>query len=425
MRLKGLSPTAEIGGYQPLARRLRRISTRERRAEALAFLDLFFTENPTEAADQRRRKAEVMHALKRFGTYTHTSQELSFGAKVAWRNHARCIGRLYWRSLEVRDRRDIVDPDAIGDEIGQHMERALSGGKIRSVITVFAPIMPNHLPAHIGADQITRYAGHLQRSGEVIGDRANVEATRQAQAAGWTGTGGPFDVLPVPIITQDGRRVFRTLPAQVTKHIPLSHSEHPAFDALGLQWYAVPCISGMILTIGGIDYPCAPFNGFYMGTEIASRNLVDPWRYDSINSAATAFGFDPEGADPLWRDRTLTELNAAVLQSYKAAGVTLLDHHTAGRDFMKFRTDEAARGRSMQAEWSWIVPPQASSSSPPFHIEMHDDQAVPNYYHSWISDGWPLLPFDEDRSRGRVNSHLRAANRWLVRRVRKPGTFKR
>lgn len=422
---KKLDPAVGIEGFQPLARRLRRISSRDRKREALAFLDLYFLENPTEETSRARRKAEVVRELKHSGTYTHTPDELSFGAKVAWRNHARCIGRLYWRSLEVRDRRDVVDPDAIAEELSQHMARALSGGKVRSVITVFAPARPDRLPAHIGADQITRYAGHMQRSGDVIGDRANVEATRQAQAAGWTGTGGPFDVLPVPIVTADGRRVFRTLPDRVQKHVPLTHQDHQAFDALGLQWYAVPCISGMILTIGGVDYPLAPFNGFYMGTEIASRNLVDPWRYDLIKPAAKAFGFDAEGADPLWRDRTLTELNAAVLQSYKKAGVTLMDHHTAARDFMKFRSDEAAQGRSMQADWSWIVPPQASAATPPFHIGMQDDHAVPNYYRSWISDGWPLLPFDEDRARAPWRNHLRAGNRWLVRRLRKPGTFRR
>src|ERR1700722_12498721 len=41
------------------------------------------------------------------GTYRHTAAELTFAAQVAWRNSARCIGRLYWRSLRVRDRRNV------------------------------------------------------------------------------------------------------------------------------------------------------------------------------------------------------------------------------------------------------------------------------------------------------------------------------
>lgn len=412
-------------GYLPLARRLRRLSAHERQTEAKMFFDLYFAENDTCELERKRRLSDVNRQFKLTGTYVHTPQELAFGARVAWRNHARCIGRLYWRSLEIRDRRDVTDPDAIATEVTDHMRRALSGGKIRSVITVFAPVTPKALPAHIGADQITRYAGHLQRSGAVIGDRRNVEATREAEASGWRGTGSAFDILPLPIITATGHRVYRTVPSDVIKHIPLAHPGYPAFTDLNLEWYAVPCISGMILTIGGIDYPCAPFNGFYMGTEIASRNLADPWRYDLLKPAAASFGLDPYGADPLWRDRALTELNAAVIHSYKMAGVTLLDHHTAGRDFMKFRAEEAAQGRKLHAEWSWIVPPQASASSPPFHISMDDEAAVPNYYHSWISDGWPMLPFDGNRSRSRVGSHIWAARRWLSRRLRQPGTFRR
>lgn len=424
-RLLQLNPASQIEGYQPLARRLRRLSKAARFAEANAFLNLYHLETKAEETERANRLREVNRQFKLTGTYVHTPEELAFGARVAWRNHARCIGRLYWRSLQIRDHRDVVDPDDIADKLADHMQAALNGGKIRSLITIFAPVTPDRLPAHVGAEQLTRYAGHLQRTGEVIGDRANVEATREAQAAGWKGTGQQFDVLPIPIITADGRRIFRTLPDGATKHVPLTHSEHPAFDALKLQWYAVPCISGMILTIGGIDYPCAPFNGFYMGTEIASRNLADPWRFDLLGTAAEAIGLDPAGSDPLWRDRALTELNAAVLNSYQKAGVTLLDHHTVARDFMRFRADEASHGRTLHAEWSWIVPPQASAVSPPFHLDLQDDAPVPNYYHSWISDGWPMLPFDGQKSRSRLGGHFWAAKRWMIRRMRKPGTFMR
>lgn len=424
-KLLHLNPAAQNGGYQPLARRLRRLSTSARKTEAHAFLELYHSEIKTTAAERIARRREVDRQLKLMGTYKHTPDELAFGARVAWRNHARCIGRLYWRSLQIRDHRDVVDPDEIAEKLAQHMEAALNGGKVRSVITIFAPVTPDKLPAHVEAEQLTRYAGHLKRSGEVIGDKANVEATRQAEAAGWKGTGAPFDVLPVPIITAEGRRIYRTLPEAATKHIKLAHAEHAEFGSLNLQWYAVPCISGMILTIGGVDYPCAPFNGFYMSTEIASRNLADPWRYDLLETTAQTFGLDPAGSDPLWRDRALTELNAAVLHSYQEAGVTLLDHHTASQDFMRFRAEEAAQGRTLHAEWSWIVPPQASSASPPFHLDLTDHAPVPNYYRSWISDGWPLLPFDGNRSRSRINGHIWAGKRWLIRRMRRPGTFMR
>ena len=412
-------------GFKPLARRLRRLSNSDRKAEAAAFLDLYYRENQVNGPGLDERKVQVERELNRFGSYEHTPDELAFGAKVAWRNHAKCIGRLYWRSLIVRDRRDVIDPDQIADEIQQHMHQAYNGGAIKSIISIFAPAKPNAIPAHIEAQQITRYAGYIQKYGSVIGDKANVEATRQAQAAGWQGAGGAFDELPVPIITASGQRLFRSLPQGTSHHIPLKHSDYPEFDNLGLQWYAVPCVSNMILTIGGIDYPCAPFNGFYMSSEIASRNLVDPWRYDLLDQVASTFGFDPKSKDPLWRDRTLTELNAAVLQSYSSAGVTLIDYHRASRDFMKFRADESANGRSIHASWPWIVPPQAASVTKPYHVEMEDESAVPNYYHSWVNDGWRLMPFDGDVSRSRVRGHIRDARRWLIRKIRQPGTFRR
>lgn len=36
------------------------------------------------------------------GTYQLTETELVFGAKLAWRNAARCIGRIQWSKLQVQ-----------------------------------------------------------------------------------------------------------------------------------------------------------------------------------------------------------------------------------------------------------------------------------------------------------------------------------
>ncbi|ONI70992.1 hypothetical protein ALI144C_51490 [Actinosynnema sp. ALI-1.44] len=69
---------------------------------AAEFLQQFHTENPS-AGDMDRRLAWVMAAIDLTGTYQHTTAELAYGAQLAWRNSARCIGRLYWRSLRVRD----------------------------------------------------------------------------------------------------------------------------------------------------------------------------------------------------------------------------------------------------------------------------------------------------------------------------------
>lgn len=54
------------------------------------------------------------------------------------------------------------------------------------------------------------------------------------------------------------------------------------FAALGLRWYALPAVSNMLLEIGGLEFPAAPFSGWYMSTEIGTRNLCDPHRYNIL-----------------------------------------------------------------------------------------------------------------------------------------------
>jgi len=108
---------------------------------AVAFLHHFAAENPG-AGDPRRRIAEVTAEIERHGTYEHTPEELSFGARVAWRNAARCIGRPYWNNLIVRDLRHVEDPDEVAEQCFEHLRLATNGGRIRPVISVFAPDIP-------------------------------------------------------------------------------------------------------------------------------------------------------------------------------------------------------------------------------------------------------------------------------------------
>lgn len=408
-----MSPRDTPSRSSPLARRLRRLTAGERRDEAEAFLRLFHRETGRSDAALRRRLAEVEGALRRRGTYDHTPDELAFGARIAWRNHARCIGRLFWESLEVIDCRDVSDPDAMAGHIVEHMATALGDGRIRSLMTVFAPARPDRLPPYVESAQITQYAGHLRRDGSVLGDRRTLEATRTARRLGWTPPDplGAFDMLPFVIRDTFGRRIPYQPPPDCYREVAIGHRDHPALGALGLRWYAVPCISDMILTIGGIDYPCAPFNGFYMGTEIASRDLADAMRYDALPAVARAVGLDPDRpGDGLWRDRALTELNDAVLQSFRAAGVTIVDHHAASEQYMAFLQREQTAGRCPSGDWTWIVPPQASSACPVFHLAMEDRRLTPNFYRSRAADGAGFGPDVDDL--GRVRRTLR---RWRRR----------
>lgn len=54
------------------------------------------------------------------------------------------------------------------------------------------------------------------------------------------------------------------------------------FSDLGLRWYCLPAVSGMMFDCGGIQFTACPFNGWYMSSEIGCRNLCDPHRYNVL-----------------------------------------------------------------------------------------------------------------------------------------------
>lgn len=47
------------------------------------------------------RWEQVQKDVNSTGTYQLTETELIYGAKLAWRNSVRCIGRIQWSKLQV------------------------------------------------------------------------------------------------------------------------------------------------------------------------------------------------------------------------------------------------------------------------------------------------------------------------------------
>jgi nitric-oxide synthase len=346
--------------------------------EAEAFLRTTASEKqwPPGALEQRLRAVEAEFAER--GTWTPSFGELEHGARMAWRNNARCIGRLFWQSLKVRDLRHLSDPAGIHAACLEHIELATNGGKIQPLITVFAPADNAGPLARIWNHQLIGYAGYEQPDGSTIGDPKFKDMTREALKLGWRGEGGRFDLLPLVIQKRGEPPVLFPPPQAQTLEVPLSHPGLPWFAGLGMKWYAVPILSDMVLRIGGIDFTAAPFNGWYMGTEIGSRDFGDPQRYDALPAIAAGMGLDTAN-DPLWKDRALVELNAAVLHSYSAAGVRIVDHHRASSEFMEFAAREMKAGRAVSADWSWIVPPMSGSATPVFHTLWKDQGLLPDY----------------------------------------------
>jgi nitric-oxide synthase len=351
-------------------------------AAAEEFIELFHAENP-DAGPVHDRIAGIRAEIGETGTYQHTVEELTFGARVAWRNSARCIGRLYWPSLRVRDLRSVGEAGSIATHCAQHLRLATNHGKIRPLISVFAPDRPGAPGPRIYNDQLVRYAGYPQPDGSTLGDPRYTGFTKTVTAMGWQPPNprGAFDVLPLLIETRHEGQLLFTLPQQVIREVPLRHPDLDWFADLGLRWHAVPAISNMCLCIGGVCYPAAPFNGWYMGTEIGARNLTDIDRYNLLEIVADRLGLDRSDERTLWRDRAAVEINRAVLHSYTQDGVTITDHHTESRHFLTHLAKEGRAGRSCPADWSWIVPPLSGGLTPVFHRYYDDAETTGPQFH--------------------------------------------
>jgi nitric-oxide synthase, bacterial len=338
--------------------------------------------NETHAGPPGKRLAQVRREIEATGTYWHTFAELEFGARIAWRNSSRCIGRLYWRSLRVRDRRHVAAASEVAAESLSHLIEATNGGRIRPVITVFAPDAPGRPGPRILSPQLVRYAGYESADGTVVGDPANLGVTRLARALGWPGRQPPgrFDLLPLIVRESGACPTSHELPADAVLEVAIQHPEFEWFARLGLRWYAIPVISDMYLDVGGVRYPAAPFNGWYMCTEIGSRDLGDTRRYDQLPLIAQRMGLDTATNRTLWKDKAMTELNLAVLHSFTAAGITIADHHTESARFLQHLAREERQGRACPADWTWIVPPAASSATPVFHRYYQNFDQAPNFY---------------------------------------------
>ena len=374
--------------------------------EASDYLHLFYREKLLPESQLQERLGEVFREDRRSRTYWHTEEELAFGAKVAWRNSSNCIGRIFWESLIVRDLRHLTTAAEIFAAIVEHIQQATNGGNIRSIISIFAPDVPGQPGIRIWNPLLIRYAGYRQSDGSIVGDPAQVELTEICQQMGWVGLGTPFDVLPLIIQMPGQQPQWFELPKSVVMEVPITHPDYDWFAQLGLKWHALPAVSDWRLEIGGISYSAAPFNGWYLSTEIGARNFGDEQRYDLLPLVAERLGLNTRSKLSLWKDRALIELNRAVLHSFSQCGVTMVDHHTASAQFLRHWQQETEAGRTVPADWGRIVPPLSASTMKVFHLPMEDICLKPNFFHlspPWItekdvmSNSQAALPNDQQK----------------------------
>ncbi|MGI5130067.1 nitric oxide synthase oxygenase [Pseudonocardia sp. CA-107938] len=292
------------------------------RVAARRFIERFYAET-VPALPMRERIAQIDEEIDATGSYTHTLDELTFGARAARDGRS--------DDLRVRDLRHVSRPVDVAEGCIGHLREAGRGGRIRPTITVFAPDRPGRPGPRIHNDQLVRYAGHRTDAGDVRGDGRYAEFTDQVVALGWQRPSPPgrFDVLPLLISAGHGRQELFEIPSDAVLEVPLTHPDHAWFAELRLRWHAVPAIANQPLVIGGVTYPAAPFNGRYLGTEIGARALADVDRYDLLPVVARRLGLDMSSDRTLWRDRAVLEMVRAVQHSFDEAGVAI-DEHGAG-----------------------------------------------------------------------------------------------
>ncbi len=358
-------------------------------SEAAEYLKLFYTEQNLPISNLLSRLSEICCEVGKTGTYRQTKEEITYGAKLAWRNSTRCIGRIFWETLIVRDLRHLSTATEIFEAILEHIQLATNDGKIKSMISIFPAQQPGESGIRIWNPLLIRYAGYKQVDGTVIGDPAQIELTKICQRLGWKGEGTHFDILPLIIQMPGEKPQLFKIPQDIILEVPITHPQLPWFKELGLKWHALPSVSSHCLEIGGVSYSAAPFNGWYMGTEIASRNFGDPHRYNLLPIIAEKLGLNTQSKLSLWKDRALVELNAAVLHSFTARGVSIVDHHTASEQFIKHCDREESEGRTVPTDWGWIVPPLSASATKVFHQEFENISLKPNFFPQ--SDPWKSL----------------------------------
>ena len=358
--------------------------------EAVVFLNQFYGEKSLSKKALNQRIEEVLNTIETSGSYAHTLDELIFASRVAWRNSTRCVGRYFWGNMIVRDCRDIMEEKAVFETLVEHLRLGINEGNIRAVISIFS----HHKPyIRIYNPLLLMFAGYTQEDGSILGDPATVELTKIALDLGWQPKNGKnrFDPLPLILEIDGNQPKWFKWPEDLTRTISIEHPEFKWFKDLDLEWFMVPAVAGLALDAGGIQYRCAPSNGFFISTEVGARDLGDVSRYNMLPVIAEKMELDMSSDETHWKDRAVVELNLAVQWSYRKHKIRMLDHHTIVDYFMKFHGEELDAGRSVHADWKWIVPPISGSTVEAFHMDMVNKILKPNYFYqedAWKANDW-------------------------------------
>ncbi|XP_061459466.1 nitric oxide synthase 1 isoform X2 [Rhineura floridana] len=354
---------------------------------AKEFIDQYYSSIKRFASKAHtERLEEVTKEIEATDTYQLRDTELIYGAKHAWRNASRCVGRIQWSKLQVFDARDCTTAHGMFNYICNHIKYATNKGNLRSAITIFPQRTDGKHDFRVWNAQLIRYAGYKQPDGTILGDPANVELTEISIQQGWKAPRGRFDILPLLLQANGNDPELFEIPPELVLEVPIRHPKFAWFKDLELQWYGLPAVSNMLLEIGGLEFSACPFSGWYMGTEIGVRDYCDNSRYNILEEVAKKMNLDMRKTSSLWKDQALVEINIAVLYSFQSDKVTIVDHHSATESFIKHMENEYRCRGGCPADWVWIVPPMSGSITPVFHQEMLNYRLTPSF--EYQPDPW-------------------------------------
>ena len=358
----GCTPGKEVGSKEsPRATLIR---------EAWEFQELYHREMGSTAEKKVRRIAEVMRSIQEKGTYELTIDELRHGARVAWRNAPKCSNRGHWKELEVLDFRDAETNEQMFKGCLELLERALTSRATTPCIALFRPAAPgSKLGPRVWNSQLHRFCAYRNDDVSITGDPVELEFTEfLEEELSWRPPEKrtDFDLLPLVLQIDPSKppQVF-DIPPSYVELVHLRHPEFAWFAGLGLKWYGIPFVSNIELTVGGITFTAAPFNGWYADTEVV-RDLADEDRYNKLPLIAEKMGLDVGTNSSMWRDGAMYELCRGVSYSFGLVGMGMVDHHTLTQNFFEWYEEEVSNRGYAPGNWKWIIPPMSASTSPCF-----------------------------------------------------------
>ena len=85
-------------------------------------------------------------------------------------------------------------------------------------------------------------------------------------------------------------------------------------------------------------------------------------RYNLLPAVAQLIGLEKTDGS-MWKEHALAVLNEAVVYSFSTSGVPIANHHSLAASFATWYEEEKKTRGYCPANWKWIVPPTASSTT--------------------------------------------------------------